>query len=592
MSDVANAQMEMFATGASDVTRSARDGSSDDRASHLVGALHERALERAGDRKRGGSYYTPPDVVERLLDLCLEPILAERRKQGAGAVAALRVLDPACGSGNFLVAVAARLQRELEDLGVVSRDAARAAFGECVAGIDVDAAAVELCRTSLAHASGRAVSDEALKDQILCANALAIGDAGDTLFPSVTLSWQQVFEFTSCSDGYDLVVGNPPFLSQLAAETVRSDADAARVRSRFGDAVAGLTDTAVLFLLLGAAVVEEQRGTVCLIQPISFLSARDAAPARDRLLDTCGLRSMWICEEKVFDASVRVCAPVLVRGQSFDEITLHRNRHFEVVGSTTGSTFLSGTWSALLATSKGVPERQAATAGTVADLATATADFRDQYYGLRGSVVDLREADDASFPPLVTSGLIDPAAVMWGERSTKFDKTTYECPRVEIAKLDERLQKWARERLRPKLLLATQTKVLEVAVDDRGRFLPSVPVISITVQDPALLWMLGALLTSPPVTLIAARRHLGAALSSEALKLSASDVLSLPLPADESTWSVAAKHFQRGCESRDASSRQTELMATAELMCSAYGMPNDDELMKWWSARLPRPRTA
>lgn len=591
--ETASAQLDLFAARPAAVESTpSRDEPMGERAAHQVGALHEQALERAGERKRGGAYYTPPDVVERLLDLCLEPILTERSKQGVDAVSALRVLDPACGSGNFLVAVASRVQRALENLGLSSTEAARRAFGECVAGIDIDATAVGLCRSSLAHASRATVSEEALHEHVICADTLAIGADEDVLFQSEALSWRQVFELTGCRGGYDLVVGNPPFLSQLASETVRSEDYAAAVGRRLGDAVAGLTDTAVLFLLLASEVAEQSGGAVCLIQPISFLSARDAAAARAQLLGTCGLRSLWICEEKVFDASVRVCAPVLVPGQRFEETTLHQNRDFRAVGTANVSSLQHGTWSALLATSKGVPERAVATNGTVGDIAAATADFRDQYYGLRGCVVDQREADDSEYPPLITSGLIDPGALLWGERNTKFDKTSYECPRVDVAKLEPRLQQWATEKLRPKLLLATQTKVLEAAVDDRGRFLPSVPVISVTVDDPANLWMLGALLTSPPVTLVAARRHLGAALSTEALKLSASDLLSLPLPADESSWSLAAKHFQRACESTDAANRRAELTATAEMMCAAYGLEKDDELLHWWSARMPRPRTA
>lgn len=591
-SEGTSGQPELFAASATPPETASGLESLGERAAHRAGALHEEALERTGERKRGGAYYTPPDVVEHLLDLCLDPILVERAKRGADAVRAVRVLDPACGSGNFLVAAATRIQRTLQGLGQSPREAARTAFGDCVAGIDIDPTAIELCCSSLAHASRAAASESTLRHHVICADALTISNDEDVLFQSGPLSWRQVLEVTGCRNGYDLVVGNPPFLSQLAADTVRREDYAAGVRRRFGDAVAGLTDSAVLFLLLGAEVVEATSGTVCLIQPISFLSARDAAAARSHLLTVCGLTSLWICEEKLFDASVRVCAPVLVRGESSEHVKLYRTRDFRQVGAAKHSSPQQGTWSALLAASKGVPERVVAAKGTVGDVATATADFRDQYYGLRGCVVDCREADDGELPPLITSGLIDPATLLWGDRKTKFAKSSYECPRVELAKLDERLQSWARDRLRPKLLLATQTKILETAVDDLGRFLPSVPVISITVEDLAYLWMIGAALTSPPVTLVAARRHLGAALSTEALKLSASDLLNLPLPPDVPTWTLAAKHFRRACESTDPRNKRTELTVSAELMCAAYGLAEDHELLDWWLARMPRSRTA
>ena len=580
-------QLDLFEPDAPVALLDRLGSSHEQRSSHVVGAEHERALDESGQRKCNGSYYTPPGIVEGLLDLALDPILELRARDGVEAVAAIRVLDPACGSGNFLVAVAARIQQRLEALGVDAGEAGRIAFGECVSGIDIDSTAVDLCRASLVHESRGAVRLSAVMNRVLCADALDIGGDRISLSGDDPLTWPVVGELAGCNDGYDLVVGNPPFLSQLASATARTEASAARLRDRFGDAVERFTDTAVLFLLLGSDIVARESGTVCLIQPISFLSTRDAASARSRLLSTCGLQALWICEEAVFDASVRVCAPLLVRSRVTDKVRLYVGRDFRTAGdgSVTGST-----WSGLMATSKGVPDCEVESNGSVADVATATADFRDQYYGLRGCVVDRREASDSAFPRLLTSGLIDPAEILWGSRRTRFDKTAFEHPRVEVAGLEPRLQEWAAARLRPKLVLATQTKILEAAVDECGVYLPSVPVISVVAEDSENLWRLGALLTSPPVTLVAARRHLGAALSTEALKLSASDVLNLPLPANGSAWSEAAEHFKSACGSPDGESRRARLLASAAAMCAAFGLPGDGDVFDWWQGRLTKAR--
>lgn len=558
-------------------------------AAHRVGARHEQLLERAGDRKRTGVYYTPPDVVAKLLDLALEPIL-----DGCGdsveRVRALRVLDPASGSGNFLSAAGDRIRQRLKALGLPQAEAAAIAYGECLVGIDVDRAAVDLCAESLAHASHGAVTPERTKERIFCADALEIVAEADGLFSS--FAWRSLKQDVDAGDGFDLVIGNPPFLSQLASDTVRSEEYTARLRQRFGSAVAGLTDTAVLFLLLAADAAKPMGGVVCLIQPISVLSTRDAAAARGAVLARAGMRAAWICEDKVFDASVRVCAPVLVRGETPPEVQLLQNRSFTPSGSVAASALKEATWSTLLAATKGVPDRVLRSHGSVRSIASATADFRDRYYGLRGCIVDLEDAEDAEFPPLATSGLLDPAQVLWGSRSTKFDKVTYQFPRVDVSRLEPRLQEWVRSRLRPKLMLATQTKVLEAFVDASGRFVPSVPVVTITADHVADLWRLGALLSSPPVTLVAARRHMGAALSSEALKLSASDVLNLPLPAEPDAWTEAADHFERASATTAAETRSTELASAATLMCEAFALKEDAELLAWWSHRLPAPRAA
>src|SRR5262245_26712924 len=66
-------------------------------------------------RKTSGAYYTPPVLVECLLDSALGPVLeaALGRPDPEAALRGLRVCDPACGDGQFLVAAARRLAAAL-----------------------------------------------------------------------------------------------------------------------------------------------------------------------------------------------------------------------------------------------------------------------------------------------------------------------------------------------------------------------------------------------------------------------------------------------------------------------------------------------
>ena len=425
-----------------------------------------------------------------------------------------------------------------------------------------------------------------MDDRVRCADALTIGRRQSSLF-SGSAGWMELQDRAGCSDGFDLVIGNPPFLSQLATKTARTTSTEAQIREQLGDSVARLADTATLFMLLGSKIAHPTRGNICLIQPMSFLSARGSSAARLQLLDRYDLTALWVCDEEVFDASVRVCAPLLGRYSGSPFVDLYVGRGFRSVGN---SQILGDTWSSLLASAKGVPICRVSSQGVVADLATATADFRDQYYGLRGCVIDREHASDAEFPRLLTSGLIDPAEILWGNKAAKFDKSSFQYPRVQLSQLDLRMRQWATMRLGPKLVLATQTKVLEAAVDEEGNSLPSVPVISVRASDEADLWRLGALLTSPPVTAIAARRHLGAALSTEALKLSASDVLRLPLPENNQAWCRAGEYFREASRAREAEARRSALTDAAAAMCEAFGLVDDASILTWWRSRLPRLR--
>src|SRR5581483_3862370 len=110
-------------------------------------------------RKTTGSFYTPPQLVECLLNSALEPVLAEacRQPDPEAALLNLKVCDPACGSGHFLIAAARRIAYRLAFLraGNVEADretwcaAMRDVVRHCIYGVDSNELAVELCRVSL-----------------------------------------------------------------------------------------------------------------------------------------------------------------------------------------------------------------------------------------------------------------------------------------------------------------------------------------------------------------------------------------------------------------------------------------------------------
>lgn len=113
------------------------------------------------DRKLTGSYYTPDSLVQELIRSALDPVIEQRiaanPAQPVEALLAIRVIDPACGSGHFLLAAARRLAEKLAQLrapeGAVTppayRHALREVIGRCIFGVDRNPMAVELARTAL-----------------------------------------------------------------------------------------------------------------------------------------------------------------------------------------------------------------------------------------------------------------------------------------------------------------------------------------------------------------------------------------------------------------------------------------------------------
>lgn len=111
-------------------------------------------------RKTTGSYYTPDSLVQVLLDSALEPVIAETVARNPGkpmqALLSLSVVDPACGSGHFLLAAARRLAAHVARLQANStpsaaeyRRALRQVIGRCIYGVDQNDMAIELCKVSL-----------------------------------------------------------------------------------------------------------------------------------------------------------------------------------------------------------------------------------------------------------------------------------------------------------------------------------------------------------------------------------------------------------------------------------------------------------
>lgn len=118
-----------------------------------------------GERKATGSYYTPDDLVKYIVEQTLTPLL-DRATAGKTddaacieAALAIRVLDPAMGSGHFLVEAAETIARYLVDLGVTVADMAngeadlaywkRRVVQSCIYGVDLNPLAVELAKLSL-----------------------------------------------------------------------------------------------------------------------------------------------------------------------------------------------------------------------------------------------------------------------------------------------------------------------------------------------------------------------------------------------------------------------------------------------------------
>src|SRR6266702_693939 len=150
---------------------------------HIDAARFELQSAGGHERKTTGSYYTPTSLITCLLDSALDPVLdeASSKRDPETAILNLKVCDPACGSGHFLIAAAHRIAKRLaairtgdeEPTPEARRKALRDVVGRCIYGVDLNPMAVELCKVSLwmeAIEPGKPLSF--LEQHIQCGNSL------------------------------------------------------------------------------------------------------------------------------------------------------------------------------------------------------------------------------------------------------------------------------------------------------------------------------------------------------------------------------------------------------------------------------------
>lgn len=182
-------------------------------------------VSRQAKRKQQGIYYTPKYVVDYIVDQTLGRLLEERGSD-AEFVEQLRVLDPACGSGSFLIAAYERLLafyaevRQLQGPEQLEQDERVAILLRHIYGVDLDPQAVEIARLNLIL---RAVKEPQLlpelDDNIVMGNSLISGDEGalagyfgENWREMHPLNWEERFPAIMARGGFEVVIGNPPYV--------------------------------------------------------------------------------------------------------------------------------------------------------------------------------------------------------------------------------------------------------------------------------------------------------------------------------------------------------------------------------------------
>lgn len=223
-----------------------------------------KSVNKESKRKRDGVYYTPEWVVERIVDetvgrrltglkaACGWPSEKQDKLPTIEAIddyeaelRDIRIVDPACGSGAFLITTLAYLLDEwnsLRDLRrqlgqkMVEEDWTDAAVREILRrnlyGVDINPASVEITKLALwLHTARSDKPLSSLDDHIRDGNSLIGPEFYNGLAPYNedekerinAFDWQAAFPGVFERGGFDAVVGNPPYVKLQNFREVHKD---------------------------------------------------------------------------------------------------------------------------------------------------------------------------------------------------------------------------------------------------------------------------------------------------------------------------------------------------------------------------------
>lgn len=219
-----------------------------------------------------GAVYTPPYLASLMLDYAMpyEGLTGEER-----------VLDPACGSGIFLVGAFRRLinlWRSQNDWQRPEVDTLKRMLRHSIYGIELDSSAIDLTSFSLCLAICDALQPEVIWNKLKF-DKLRESNLVKADFFSVLRNFYRD-KTGVIKDGFDVVIGNPPFESKISEDGKKVDQAALRQDSKRG----ALPDNQSAYLFLEQAFCTlRPDGRVCLIQPSGLLYNRKAQEFRTAL---------------------------------------------------------------------------------------------------------------------------------------------------------------------------------------------------------------------------------------------------------------------------------------------------------------------
>jgi len=257
-----------------------------------------------GKRKSMGIYYTPAYIVDYIVKNTVGEYI---KGKTIDEILEVKILDPACGSGSFLIRAFQEVCNAVEDRlkrgetsnkwKVFNSYKDRLILGQkiqiltkCIFGVDLDEKAVELAQLNLLL---KLLEDEealakkhllpSMKDNIKCGNSL-IDDpeiAGDKAF-----NWHAQFSEINRNGGFNVIIGNPPYVRN---DTLPKEEKQYYMTSY--KSASGKFDLYLVFIEKAISLLNDD-GIKGFIIPSKFMAADYGFKLRRLILEKCSIKQI------------------------------------------------------------------------------------------------------------------------------------------------------------------------------------------------------------------------------------------------------------------------------------------------------------
>ena len=252
-------------------------------------------------RKEQGIYYTPSFIVDYIVRNALKPVLDKCR--GVNDLKRIKVLDPACGSGSFLIKALGIMVEKYKEFNYEDNENLRIQIIlENLYGVDLDEQAVEIARLNLLISALKLRRKlPSLRDNIKNGNSLLSGTDeelekyfGKNFANKKPFNWKKEFSEVFKQGGFDVIIGNPPYIKEF----VNKSAFDGLHNSPYYQ---GKMDIWTMFACISIDLLKEN-GVLSFIAPNNWVSNAGASIFRDKVLKEGELKSFIdFGDYKVFD---------------------------------------------------------------------------------------------------------------------------------------------------------------------------------------------------------------------------------------------------------------------------------------------------